>query len=116
MKDLEQVKAKILEYIDKNQEIPIYKLEELFEDIGFDYKGTQMLTSRENEYKVFWRKWNAEACTIICDLALEDKVKFIISRNSVMLYLLDGKCVDLPLAVTDELDRHSWVPIMLKLA
>lgn len=116
MKDLEQVKHKVLEYIDRNQEIPIYKLEELFEDIGFDYKGNQMLTSRENEFKVFWRKWNAEACTIICDLALEDKVKFVISRQSVMLYLIDGKCVDLPLAVTDELKTHSWVPIKLKLA
>lgn len=112
---IEEVKAKILEYIDRNQEIPIYKLEELFEDIGFEYEGNQMLTSRENEYKVFWRKWNAEACTIICDLALEDKVKFVISRNSVMLYLLDGKCVDLPLAVTDEVETHSWVPITLKL-
>ncbi|PTI42352.1 hypothetical protein BU056_01400 [Staphylococcus succinus] len=112
---IEQVKAKILEYIDRNHEIPIYKLEELFEVIGFDYKGEKMLTSRENEYKVLWRKWNAEACTIICDLALEDKVKFVISRQSVMLYLLDGKCVDLPLAVTDELEIHSWVPITLRL-
>ena len=45
---IEEVKAKILEYIDRNQEIPIYKLEELFEDIGFEYEGNQMLTSREN--------------------------------------------------------------------
>lgn len=111
----EQIKEKILEYIDKNHEIPIYKLEKLFEVIGFDYKGEKMITSRENEYKVFWRKWNVEACTIICDLALEDKVKFVISRQSVMLYLLDGKCVDLPLAVTDELETHSWVPITLSI-
>ncbi|MEB8100140.1 hypothetical protein [Staphylococcus xylosus] len=116
MKNLEQVKQKVLEYIGEYQEIPIYKLEELFEEIGFEYKGKKMLTSRENEYKVFWRNWNEEACTIICDLALEDKVKFVISRQSVMLYLIDGKCVDLPLAVTDELETHSWVPITLKLA
>ncbi|MEO2248405.1 hypothetical protein [Staphylococcus saprophyticus] len=116
MNEVEQVKQKILDYIGEHKEIPIYKLEELFKDIGFDYKGKKMLTSSENEYKVFWRKWNAEACTIICDLALEDKVKFVISRQSVMLYLLDGKCVDLPLAVTDELETHSWVPITLKLA
>lgn len=115
MIEIEQVKQKILDYIGEHEEIPIYKLEELFEDIGFDYKGKKMLTSSENEYKVFWRKWNAEACTIICDLALEDKVQFIISRNYVMLYLLDGKCVDLPLADTDELETHSWVPVKLKL-
>ncbi|MCD8899424.1 hypothetical protein K2V49_03985 [Staphylococcus gallinarum] len=116
MKNLEQVKQKVLEYIGEYQEIPIYKLEELFEDIGFEYKGKKMLTSRESEHKVFWRNWNEDACTIICDLVLEDKVQFIISRHVVMLYLLDGKCVDLPLAVTDEPKTHSWVPIKLKLA
>lgn len=39
MKNLEQLKHQVLDYIDRNKEIPIYKLEELFEDIGFDYKG-----------------------------------------------------------------------------
>lgn len=113
--DINQIKDEVVKYIHVNKEIPIYKLEELFEDIGFKYEGKKMLTSREDEHKVFWRNWNAEACTIICDLVLEDKVQFIISRNVVMLYLLDGKCVDLPLAFTDEPKTHSWVPVKLKL-
>ncbi|WP_325980305.1 hypothetical protein [Staphylococcus equorum] len=38
------------------------------------------------------------------------------TQSIVMLYLLDGQCPNLPLAVTNQPETYSWVPIKLKLA
>ena len=116
MTNKDTMKNEIIKYIDEHKEIPIYKLETLFDDLEFDYKGEKILNDAENKFLVYWDKWNAEACTMVIELVREGKIKLINKRSIVMLYLLDGKCPNIPLAVTDELETHSWVPIKLKLA
>ncbi|MBZ8172669.1 hypothetical protein FOG26_05725 [Staphylococcus cohnii] len=116
MKDTDQIKEKILGYIDEHYEIPIYKLETLFDDLEFDYKGEKIINNANNKYLVYWEKWNIEACNILCELVHENKIKLINTQSIVMLYLLDGQCPNLPLAVTDQPETYSWVPTKLKLA
>lgn len=109
---MKNVKKAVLEFIRTHKETSYVELEDLFDQIGFDWAGDYATGagSVESPHLVTWMGWNAEAFTIINELLDDD----LIERVPVhpIIYYMTGKELDLPIArtIADYKEPH-WLPI-----
>lgn len=107
-----EVKNRIYEYIKKNGSTSYAEIERVFEECGFDYTGALSSCSTVNDLVVFWHGWNLEAYTIVQELLQERKVER--DACGMLIYLLDGKCLDMPVLQTAKQlngsNREHWLP------
>ena len=57
----DEMKEKVLEYIEQNDHVSYAELEWLFEQNDYDYKGELDALSERCEHVVFWTGWQQEA-------------------------------------------------------
>lgn len=105
----EEMKAAVLEYINRNDAVSYAELQWLFEQNGYDYKGDVMACSDQNEHVVFWSGWNKDTFDMMGELIHEG----LIHREpiSTLTYLIDGAAMNFPIVKrnTDYKTDH-WLP------
>lgn len=105
----EEMKKKVLEYINKNDQVSYTELEWLFEQNGFNYRGNLDALSGICEHVVIWTGWNQEAYGIMTELLFEGKVHR--EPVDVLTYLIDGKTLQLPLVKRGtQYKTDHWIP------
>lgn len=113
---MNNLKDKVLEFIRENGSTYIYELEPLFDEEGIPFEGDRSLTFDGDKNKVFFHHCTTESGSVIQELYQENKISIIHNPRYVMRYLSDGKVPPLPLSITnDELDKPSWVPVVLRI-
>ena len=90
----DEMKTKILEYIEQNDHVSYAELEWLFEQNDYDYKGNLDALSEKCEHVVFWTGWKKEAYDMLGELISEGKVHR--KPTPLFTYLIDGKTLLLP--------------------
>lgn len=106
---LSDMKAEVLSYIKENGFTSYAELERFFDSAGFDWQGDRAITCSQNNTIFFWQGWNEAAIRIIRDL-VKDGLAFI-EETTAFVYLLDGKCLNLPLACTSrKYKKTHWLP------
>ena len=118
--DKEQLKKTIYDYVKEYKEIPIYQLEDLFEEINHDYIGRTSITHDKDENIVFWSGWNKITMFALIELVKSEQLDLVYRGRFVMRYLLDGRVPNLPLAICypedgQQTDVPSWVPMVLRI-
>lgn len=110
-----EVKAKVYEYIKKQRGVSYAELERYFEVIGYSYKGTAICCSIFTDKVIFWQGWHRQAFSVVDELIKDHKIH----RRPAppLLYLLDGKGLNLPKVEQFEnykrIKRESWLPCIL---
>ncbi|MCC8025658.1 MAG: hypothetical protein LIP16_10210 [Clostridium sp.] len=107
----EEIKKIVLDYINKNESASYAELQWLFDQHGYNYKGTLMSCADACEHVVFWSDWNAEAFDLMAELLHEG----VVHREPAhpLRYLLDGAALTLPKvrrAVQYKTDH--WAPVV----
>lgn len=109
------VKQKVYEYIKKQRGVSYVEIERFFDSIGYSYKGTAICCSIYTDKVIFWQGWHKQAYSIISELLKEKKIHRSVAPP--LLYLLDGKGLDLPIAKQGEnytrIKRKCWLPCIL---
>ena len=105
---MNNLKDKVLEFIRENGSTYIYELKPLFDEAGIPFEGDRSLTFDGDKNKV-------ESGSVIQELYQENKISIIHNPRYVEWYLLDGKVPPLPLAITEDVDKASWVPVVLRI-
>ncbi|HFV7782324.1 TPA: hypothetical protein ACH97M_001492 [Staphylococcus aureus] len=118
--DKEQLKKYIYEYVKEYKEIPIYQLEDLFKEINHDYIGRTSITHDKDENIVFWSGWNKITMFALIELVKSEQLDLVYRGSFIMRYLLDGRVLNLPLAICypedgQQTDVPSWVPMVLRI-
>lgn len=90
----DEMKTKVLEYIERNDHVSYAELEWLFEQNDYDYKGELDALSERCEHVVFWTGWQQEAYDMLGELISEGKVHR--EPTTFLTYLIDGKTLLLP--------------------
>lgn len=107
-----EIKRKIYRYIVENGGVSYAEIERIFEECGFDYIGTLTSCSSENDRVVFWHGWNLEAYSLLQELLKERKVER--DACNMIVYLIDGKALNMPVLQTMKQLKHSkreyWLP------
>lgn len=106
-----EVKAKVLDYIRRNDGVSYAELEHFFNEIGYNYIGEMVSCSDQSEHIVFWHGWSTEAFEIIAELKREK----LIDRDpcTPLIYLVDGIIPHIPIfkgGNYKKLKRDRWLP------
>ncbi|MDK8175404.1 pathogenicity island protein [Staphylococcus sp. HMSC072B07] len=104
-----RLKNKILEYIKTHKETSFVEIERIFEENNFNYKGDIAYLSGENTNVVFWIGWNEEAFKLISDLKREGDIEMKICPP--IYYIIDGKCLELPIVKSKNIKTEHWLPV-----
>ena len=72
------------------------------------------LTFDGDKNRVFYH-CTTESGSVVQELYQENKISIIHNPRYVEKYLLDGKVPPLPLAITDDVDKASWIPVVLQI-
>ncbi|MCH4331173.1 hypothetical protein [Staphylococcus haemolyticus] len=115
MDSLEQIKRKVIKFIEDKEETYIYELEPLFDKAGVPFNGKRSLVYEDKRNQVFFYHCSTESGSVISELSNENKIVIKHKPSAVNRYLLDGKVPPLPLAITDDVDKPSWVPVVLRI-
>lgn len=107
----EDIKQKVIEYIQKNNHVSYAELEHLFEDIGHDYKGDKVIMSADCEHVIFWDGWNVETIELMNEVQRSGKVHK--EPADPLIYLIDGRGLNLPLVKTcRQYKTDHWLPVV----
>lgn len=117
----EQLKQYMYDYVKEHKEIPIYQLEDLFKELGYNFKGKASVTHDIDKNIVFWSGWNEMTMRALIELVKGEQLDLVYRGSYVMRYLLDGRVPNLPLAISYPVDGQqtevpSWVPMLLKVS
>ena len=108
---MKSVKEEVLKFIKIHDQTSYVELEELFEQIGFNYRGKYAVGAVSAEsHLITWSGWNAEAFNILSELLAEK----LIEQVSVhpVIYFLDGEGLTLPVAKTAKnYKKPHWLPV-----
>lgn len=100
----------ILEYIKDNDGTTFVEIEHIFEQNEFDYKGDLTLCSKAYPTLIFWDGWNQNAINILDELL--DNELVVRQSASTMIYYIDGKVLNMPIAQHYKKRVHdAWYPI-----
>lgn len=104
------IKKEVLAYIAKNAGTSFVELERLFERQHYDYRGDKHFTVAGYDNVWLWAGWNSAAFDIIAELMNEKSIKT--TETTTLLYVVDGKGLDLPLVkqARDYREPH-WLPV-----
>lgn len=105
---MSDVALKVLEYIQENPGTSYAEIERVFEEAGFDYEGEFEIYVDENV--IFWTGWNEKAIKIMIELQQTG----LVSKEpaDLAVYLIAGKCLQLPLVVDiQQFSTPHWLPV-----
>ncbi len=106
-----KMKQIVLNYIFRNREVTFVEIERLFEANEFEYRGNMDQVVSGNTNVVFWAGWNGEALDIVLDLEREGRIHR--EPAPTMLYMMDGKCLALPLVKSTRIYKTAhWLPVV----
>lgn len=108
---MNDVKKAVLEFIRTHKQTSYVELEELFEQLGFDYRGNYAAGAKSRESNLItWSGWNVEALNVIGELLAENLIEQI--RVHPVIYFIDGEGLTLPIAKTTRAyAKPHWLPI-----
>lgn len=106
---MNNVKNKIIKYITKNAGTSFVEIEKIFDENHFEYKGNGAYTSAENNNIVFWYGWNEQAFNVVSSLVNEGLIDMKICEP--VIYMVDGKELNLPVLKSYDIDTYHWLPI-----
>ena len=112
---MNNLKDKVLEFIRENGSTYIYELKPLFDEVGIPFEGDRSLTFDGDKNRVFFYHCTTESGSVIQELYQENKISIVHNPRYVERDLLDGKVPPLPLVITDDVDKTSWVPVVLRI-
>ncbi len=105
------MKTEVLNYIKKNGDTTYAELERLFDSLHFNWQGDFAISSKVNNTIFFWYGWNEAAARITSEL-LHDGQLFR-EPTQPLIYLIDGKGLDLPLARSlTKYKKPHWLPVV----
>lgn len=110
------LKKDILKFIQgfSSRSISFVQLEEFFDSISYNYKGDYWFKYLDKNI-VIWSDWSLETIDLIRDLLKEWKIT--LDPCDIFIYVVDGKCLDLPIAKTNrDFKNTHWLPMMISLA
>lgn len=117
--DKEQLKQYMYDYVKEHKEIPIYQLEDLFEELDYAFKGKASVSHDIDNNIVFWSGWNEMTMHALIELVKGEQLDLVYRSSYVMRYLLDGRVPNLPLAISypeyeQQTQVPSWLPMLLR--
>lgn len=104
-----KVKNKVFKYIKENEATSFVEIENIFNEIGFDYKGDGAYTSGGNDNVIFWIGWNKEAFNVISEMKRDGLIEM--AACPPLFYMIDGKGLNLPIATTKNIKTDHWLPV-----
>ncbi|MEB6611089.1 hypothetical protein [Staphylococcus borealis] len=108
-----QIKSEILDYIKTHDGTTFVEIENLFEEKHFKYKGDGAYTSGEHPNVIFWIGWNQDAFNIIAELKRDEFIEMDIC--SPIIYMVDGKGLNLPIVKSKNIKTDHWLPVSFKI-
>ena len=106
--NLEGVKLDLVKMIKDKGGVSFVEIENYFEEINFDYRGEEQLNPSGNNKIIYWCDWNEQACNLIIELLKDDLIE--ISPAIPLIYIIDGKGLDLPIYNEDK-PYPQWLPV-----
>lgn len=111
--DRTYLKGEVIKVITERKQVSYVEIEELFENLKFDYKGEYAICPDDEKYRniVYWLGWNQEAISLISELRREKFINY--EPCNLIIYLLDGKGLDMPLVkhLYPYKEEH-WLPLV----
>ncbi len=108
---MDNVKNEVYSYIKQNEGTSYAELENLFTELGFSWEGNLEIYSDINPNVIFWTGWNKEAIELLNDLQREELIEKI--PGQLVMYLIDGKALNLPIVRTDrDYKTPHWLPVL----
>ncbi|MCN0156676.1 pathogenicity island protein [Staphylococcus epidermidis] len=106
---MKNIQSKLIDYIKNNTGTSFVEIEKVFEQNDFDYTGQGAYTSAENNNIVFWYGWNKQAFDVVSELVNEGLIDMKICE--LVIYMVDGKELNLPVLKSYDIDTYHWLPI-----
>ncbi|OHQ92727.1 MULTISPECIES: pathogenicity island protein [Staphylococcus] len=106
---MKNIQSKLIDYIKNNTGTSFVEIEKVFEQNDFDYTGQGAYTSAENNNIVFWYGWNKQAFDVVSELVNEGLIDMKICEP--VIYMVDGKELNLPVLKSYDIDTYHWLPI-----
>lgn len=105
------IKEKIFELIcEKMGDVSFVELEDSIEN----FKGDFMLNLDDFPRIILWSGLSKDAVVSLKELMIEEKI--FAEPCSLLVYLIDGKCMDLPIAKRlFNYSKDRWLPIVFDL-
>lgn len=104
-----QLKSEIINYIKLHEGTSFVEIERIFEDNHFNYKGDGAYTSGHHPNVIFWSGWNQNAFNIIAELKRDGFIEMDVCPP--IIYLVDGKGLDLPIVKSKYIKTDHWLPV-----
>jgi len=116
---------RIVDLVYSRNFVSLIEVQELFERVGFDWRGTLAICWSGNEHVIFWYGWNEDACNAIGYAFKSGKIMWepctTLMSGLPGVYVIDGGCLDLPVitgksmakARNGTLKSDRWLPIVL---
>ena len=105
------VKKMILDYIQQNDFTTYAKIQSLFDEAGYDYKGDYTFYLEDNNTS--WGGWNYEAYRMIEDLQEEGLIAMY--ETEAIYYLVDNIVPKRPLGqMGKSYKRLHWTPVCFR--
>jgi hypothetical protein len=110
---MEDIKAKLLDYIERNDPVTFTELEFAFRQWGIDWQGNQELFHPEIDNIIFWTGWNKETFYLLTCL---EKAGMIYKEPcESFLYALDGKMLTYPVVKSPRKYKYPhWLPTVYR--
>jgi hypothetical protein len=106
-----EVSQAILDYAQKHPGMSFVEVERIFDEHGFDYKGTLAICHLEYANIIIWKGWNKDATELLGAL-LEGPMEMV--PTNVLTYVADSKLLAIPLAKKAINYKHPhWLPMTL---
>lgn len=110
---MENIKAAVLDYIQKNDCVTHPEIEWIFNKCGFDYRGNLMDCSSLCENVIFWEGWNQAAYDIMQELLQDGLIYREVASPIVVLTM--GKILNLPRVKRNvQYKTLHWLPVMYR--
>jgi hypothetical protein len=110
----ELIKAEIKNRVNKLKDQSFYNIEQIFEEFEFDYyEEGKFLAVPNNTNTILWVDWNDEAMDLLTEVI--DENDFNLSTAHPIVYMIDGKMVNLPIAknFSHPYKYARWIPTLL---
>lgn len=107
---MENLKKEIIKFVKTHPGTSYVELERLFDDLKFDWKGDLAICESNNEMLIFWINWNRQAIEVIKELEKEKRI--IRKPCSALIYAIDGRLLNFPIAKQSVKYKHPhWLPM-----
>lgn len=107
------MRDKIIEKIMKDDHVSFVEVEKLFDESGFEYKGSRVMRLCEISNLIVWGEWNQEAIDLINDIL--EKESIALQMCQPLIYLIDGKGINLPIAKSIRpYKTERWIPMVFR--